>query len=66
MFVCVCVWVSRLYELFTQKYSSSVQVVYSSTVYLYMNIYIFIKCYVLVCVSCLDVVFRCVVLGMMP
>ena len=39
--LCVCMWVSRLYELFTQKYSSSVQVVYSSTVYMYMNLYIY-------------------------
>ena len=35
----VCVFVSRLYELCTPKYSSSVQVVHSSTVYLYVNLY---------------------------
>ena len=40
----LCVSVSRLYELFTQKYSSSVKVVYISTVH--DSIYI-----VCVCVS---------------
>ena len=41
----VCVGSVKLYisvQLCTQKYSSSVQVEYSSTVYLYMNLYI--KC----------------------
>ena len=37
----ICTWFYRLYELCTQKYSSSVQVVYSSKVYLYINIYIY-------------------------
>ena len=38
MSMCVCV--SRLYELCTQKYIASVQVMYSSTVHLHMNLYI--------------------------
>jgi hypothetical protein len=37
--VCVCVYVLRLNELCTQKYSGSVQVVYSSTVYLHINLH---------------------------
>ena len=35
------VCVSRLYELCSRKYSSSVQVVYSSSVYMYVNLYIY-------------------------
>ena len=35
-----CPCVSRLYELFRQKHSSSVQVAYTSTAYICMNIYI--------------------------
>ena len=42
--------VSRLNELCTQKYSSSVQVVYSSTVYLYMNLSVYSAMSVCVCV----------------
>ena len=34
------VCVSRLYELCTQTYSSSLQVLHSNTVYLYVNLYI--------------------------
>ena len=38
----MCVCVSFLYELCTQKYISSVQVVCSSTVYLHMNVWVWV------------------------
>ena len=51
--VCVCsVKLYRSVKFCTQKYSPSIQVVDSRTVYLYMNLYIFIK-YKVVCVFCL-------------
>jgi hypothetical protein len=56
VFVCV-----PLYEFCTQKYSSSVQVVYSSTVYLYVNLYtdmyMRMSCLYEVLFSYIDVVF---------
>ena len=53
--ISMLVSVSRLYELCTQKYTSSVQVVYTSKVYLYMNLYkmYYVSVYCVLCVSCL-------------
>ena len=47
MSVCVCV--SNLYELYSQKYIVSVQVVYNCRVYLYVNLYIYKVLFPCVC-----------------